>query len=160
MEKEVRAGYGDIIDYLQSGKREMLHQGLKFDIAWFTEKAVSGCSPVENICMFTDFVSNYKGSDIELHLSEFQCYGDLSLEELVRAKICNIPLIEFAKLNSPSMVSALKDLGAEEIVTEESQNADLVRETAALFGLLPSKQDPLEQAVSLYKTIFGDKKDV
>lgn len=152
-EEILNMGFGDVIDYLKSPKYQNLAQAMAWDIDYFTEKTVAGSSKEEKALMLANFAIDYKGNNINGHLFWF---GNDS--KVMNARIGNVPIIAFAKLNSPKMAEALIEKGATDLETEVSKNKELVLEVSRLFDCVPT-QASSNDAISLIRNIVHKNRE-
>ena len=140
MEREIlRAGYGEVVDYLQSDRRASVLMG--FEMPYMLEVSLRGMSDSERLVILVDVLLNYKGTEVERILSLFQGYQNV----IKNGRVCDIPLACFARLNSEEMANALLAMGCPDEKTEQSENVDIVKGTAELFGQVTSFADALKQ---------------
>lgn len=138
MERKIlRAGYGEIIDYLQGAKPAMVHMG--FVMPYMLEVALRGITDKERLVILVDVLLSYKGEEVENILREFYRYRDV----IENGRVCDIPLVDFARLNSEEVANALLALGCPDEKTKQSENKELVKATAALFCPVPDFVDAL-----------------
>lgn len=138
MERKIlRAGYGEIIDYLQGDKPAMVHMG--FVMPYMLEVALRGITDKERLVILVDVLLSYKGEEVENILREFYRYRDV----IENGRVCDIPLVDFARLNSEEVANALLAIGCPDEKTKQSENKELVKATAALFCPVPDFVDAL-----------------
>lgn len=133
----------DIIKYLEGPSHKKMTQALDFDMEYMTELSTNGSTKKELTTLLADFVINYKGDNASSHLL-WLCNDN----DVTNGKICNIPIIEFAKLNSPEMVDQLHQFGAEDVKDAQLENKDNVIEIAKLFGYDKKREASLSDVVS------------
>ena len=78
--------------------------------------------------------------------------------KIMNARIGNVPIIAFAKLNSPEMAEALIEKGAADIETEVSKNKELVLELSRLFDCVPTKTSS-NDAISLIRNMVRKNRE-
>lgn len=131
MERKIlRAGYGEIIDYMQGEKHDDVHMGLGLDMPYMLEVALRGVSDEERLVMLVDVLLSYKGNEVEKFLGQFFRYRNV----ILNGRVCDIPLVDFARLNSEEVANALLAMGCSDEKTEQSEKREIVEATAALFG--------------------------
>ncbi len=144
---------GDVIDYIQGPKYQSIAQAIAWDSVYFTEKTVKVSSQEEKALMLANFVIGYKDDNINGHLVWFG-----NDPKVMNARIGNVPIIAFAKLNSPKMAEALIEKGAADIETEVSKNKEYVLELSHLFGCVPTKTSS-NDAMSLIRNMVRKNRE-
>ena len=152
----IRLEYGDIINYIDGDNYQDLKVAIGYDMPYFTEKLVDKKSPNELALMLTDFLLNYKGLNAEKHL-HYLC-GDNSYlkEKILNSIICDIPIIEFAKLNSEDLAKILIQYGCNEsISTPKSENQKYISTVARMFGFGEEAEVSVIHALDLARALSG-----
>lgn len=147
----IRVGLGDLIDYINGESRKYIAQGIDLDMQYMTEKSARGSSKKELVAMLADFLLNYRGNNAQSHL-----YWLGRDSKVVNGRICDIPLMTFAKLNSPELAAQLAQLGAEDIKTAQSENEDLVVSTAQVLGYGQERRSSMADTMSVLNGILGN----
>lgn len=91
--------------------------GLELDLSFLTETTLSLRSKEEKVILLAAFLLKYKGVDADSHLYWFK-----NDKDVINARICDIPLIEFAKLNNEELAQIFADIGVEETIQPENKN--------------------------------------
>ena len=146
----IRVGLGDIADYIQGPSHKYISHAIDFDMQYMTENAVRGSTKKELVAMLADFILNYRGNDVQSHLNWLA-----NDSKVINGRICNIPIIEFAKLNNPEVVTLLSQLGAEDIKTSQSENKDAVESVAKMFGYDKERKTSMSDTISVINDILG-----
>lgn len=146
----IRVGLGDLIEYIHGSSRKYITLGIDLDMQYMTEKSVRSSSKKELVAMLADFLLNYKGNEAQSHL-----YWLGRDPKVVNGRICDIPLMAFAKLNSPEIATQLAQLGAEDIKTTQSENKDLVVLTAQILDHGQERISSMSDTLSVLNDIFN-----
>lgn len=154
----------ELIQYLQSDLHKLMSKSIYGNIhtgfhiynpnywEYLSPKSCLGTGKKRNILMLADLLINYinhnniynkedpsqRAEDINNELSWF--WKD---PEVINAKICGIPLLEFAKLNSPEMAEQFIKYGAKNEKVETIQEDDVL-EVANLLLRSTSKKIAIE----------------
>lgn len=125
----VKVGITDLIEFLESSKYKNIAMAVDSDIPYLVEKTIYSSSSKELIIMLAYFTLNYHGNSIQRYLTYFG-----NDNAIINGRIYDVPVIEFAKLNSPEMVANLSSLGAKDIKTKQSENQEAVISIANMLG--------------------------
>lgn len=146
----IRVGLGELVEYVKGSSRKYIAQAIDLDMQYMTEKSVHGSSKKELVIMLADFVLNYKGDDAQSHL--FWLGRD---HNVVNGRICDIPIIKLAKLNSSEIATQLSQLGAEDVKTTQSEDRDLVASVANLLGYGRERRSSMADTMSVISDGLG-----
>ena len=163
----------ELIEYLKSDLHRNMSRFIYGDIYkinqypnYLSPAALLGSGKKRNILMLADFLLNYVG---------FQNIYDPNNQEnvfkaltwfwkdprVINAKICNIPLIEFARLNSPLMTEQFILYGNDILKTVDSPNKEDIMIIANLLIRSTSSKIALENDYPIledFKEYYSNKR--
>ena len=144
----IRIGIGDIINYIYSDAYNIMKEAIIYDMAYFTEKVANKKSPKELALMLMDFLLFYEGRNSNRHLSYLCGTNPRRAEKILNSMICNIPIIEFAKLNNEDLANILMQY--DRIETKRTPaSTDYEYITAIKRMLALGKEGNLEEALQI-----------
>lgn len=146
----IKVELGDVIDYIKGPCRKYMAVAIDLDIKNMTEESIRGSSQKELLIMLLDFVLNYKGKDAKGHLAFLT-----QDSKILNGRVCDIPVIEFAKLNSSEIVSLLSQLGAENIKSHKSKSkVSLIITIASILGYGQERKFSMDNAMDVIKDML------
>lgn len=145
----VKVGITDLIEFLESSKYKNIAMAVDSGIPYLAEKNIYNCSPKELVIMLTYFALNYHGNSIQRYLAYFG-----NDNAIINGRIYDVPVIEFAKLNSPEMVANLSSLGAKDIKTKQSENKEAVISIAKMLGYNQERNISTSDALDVLNDIL------
>lgn len=136
----VMVSFGDLIDFISTENYKRNVKGIEVSSYHIIKVLIENSCDKEKVLSLIFFLCNYQQNDMEDRLR------DLVLpSEIMNARLCDIPILTFAKLKRPEIVNTLIEKGAYDISTSACKNKGLIHEVMKLLTLSSEEKRNIHQ---------------
>lgn len=131
----INVGFGEVLDFISNDNFCYLERSMRYHVDMMVEEIFPHHSREEKILSIAYLLLNYRGIALISYLSKIRYQRNSDYPAIKKARICNIPLIEFSKIGNSDFSKELKALDFEEEFEDSSKNKGVLLEITKLLKI-------------------------